>query len=98
MPPGKTKNKRRHMMSDCMIPWLEEPVPHNDQHCKRCGLYTHGSRMIWGEGHPEANVMIILDNPGEREDSEGVEYVCGTRRTLRQAAAHVGLSKDDLYV
>lgn len=27
--------------------------------------------MVWGEGNPAAPIMIILDNPGAREDREG---------------------------
>lgn len=85
-------------MTNKFIPWPEDPTPNNEQHCKRCGLYTHGSRMIWGEGNPSAHIMLILDNPGEREDREGKEYVCGTRQTLHKAAYDVGLNQDDLYV
>ncbi|WP_404450935.1 uracil-DNA glycosylase [Virgibacillus necropolis] len=54
--------------------------------------------MVWGEGNPDAPIMIILDNPGAREDREGNEFVCGTRQTLQQAVHDVGLKMDDLYV
>ncbi|WP_254052753.1 uracil-DNA glycosylase [Bacillus sp. V59.32b] len=54
--------------------------------------------MIWGEGNPDAPIMIILDNPGAREDREGSPIVCGTRQTLQQAANEVGLDVNDLYV
>jgi DNA polymerase len=54
--------------------------------------------MVWGEGNPEAPIMIILDNPGAREDREGNAFVCGTRQTLHQAATEAGLKRDDLYV
>ena len=80
------------------IPWPEEPTPKCVEDCQECGLYKHGTRMIWGEGNPEAPIMIILDNPGAREDRDGNLYVCGTRDTLQQAANEVGLSVDDLYV
>src|SRR5690625_7460382 len=54
--------------------------------------------MIWGEGNPDANIMIILDNPGARENRDGNEFVCGTRQTLQKAAHEVDLTMDDLYV
>lgn len=82
----------------CPTPFQEEPTPEDFIHCKKCGLYKHGSRMIWGEGNPTASIMIILDNPGAREDKEGKEYVCGTRETLQLAANHVGLHEKDLYI
>lgn len=54
--------------------------------------------MVWGEGNPNAPIMIILDNPGAREDREGNSFVCGTRFTLQQAAEESGLLAADLYV
>src|SRR5690606_24131998 len=42
--------------------------------------------------------MVILDNPGARENREGRSFVCGTRQTMQQAAYKVGLGVDDLYV
>lgn len=78
--------------------WPEEPTPDHLQGCHDCGLYKHGSRMIWGEGDPNAPILIILDNPGAREDREGNPYVCGTRQTLQQTTHEVGLSMEDLYV
>lgn len=82
----------------CPVSWPEEPTPDNHKACEDCGLYEHGTRMVWGEGNPNAPIMVILDNPGAREDREGNEYVCGTRRTLQQAANDVGLKMDDLYM
>lgn len=86
-------------MSDfCPELWSEEPTPDNLIDCRECGLYKQGSRMIWGEGNPDAPIMIILDNPGAREDREGNPMVCGTRQTLQQVASEAGLKMDDLYV
>jgi DNA polymerase len=78
--------------------WPEDPVPEKFKHCKTCGLYKQGTRMVWGEGNPNAPIMILLDNPGAREDRKGHPYVCGTRETLQRAAHQAGLKKEDLYV
>ena len=86
-------------MSDfCPFLWPEEPTPEHLTNCHDCGLYQHGSRMVWGEGNPDAPIMIVLDNPGAREDREGNPFVCGTRQTLQKAANEVGLQMDDLYI
>jgi len=82
----------------CPAPWPEDPTPEHLKNCKECGLYEHGSRMIWGEGNPNAPLVILLDNPGAREDKEGKEYVCGTRQTLQTAAYQVGLTDVDVYI
>ncbi|MCM3585446.1 uracil-DNA glycosylase [Mesobacillus maritimus] len=86
-------------MSDfCASLWPEEPTPENHKHCSDCGLDQHGTRMVWGEGNPAAPILVLLDNPGAREDRENQPFVCGTRQTLQQAAYEVGLTTKDLYV
>ncbi|WP_409305047.1 uracil-DNA glycosylase [Peribacillus sp. SCS-155] len=82
----------------CPVIWPEEKTPSASADCKDCGLYTHGSRMVWGEGNPDAPIMVILDNPGARENLQGEPFVCGTRQTLQKAANEAGLLMDDLYV
>ncbi|WP_010677349.1 uracil-DNA glycosylase [Bacillus timonensis] len=86
------------MNSFCPIMWNEDPTPEDQRDCKECGLYEHGSRMIWGEGNPKAPIMIILDNPGAREDREGNPMVCGTRQTLQKAAHEAGIDEEQMYV
>lgn len=86
-------------MSDfCASLWPEESTPDNLMNCSECGLDKHGSRMVWGEGNPDAPIMVLLDNPGAREDRENKPFVCGTRQALQKATNQVGLTVDDLYV
>lgn len=85
-------------MPDFCTLWPEEPAPERLKDCSECGLDKHGSRMIWGEGNPEAQIYILLDNPGAREDRENKPFLCGTRQALQQAAFEVGLSVNNLYV
>ncbi|WP_156183187.1 uracil-DNA glycosylase [Mesobacillus campisalis] len=85
-------------MSFCASLWPEEPTPGHLKDCNECGLDSHGSRMVWGEGNPEAPIIVLLDNPGAREDRENRPFVCGTRQTLQQAACEAGIKTEDLYV
>lgn len=43
-------------------------------------------------------MLVVLDNPGAREDAAGNPFVCGTRQTLQEAAAAAGLPLGSLYV
>ncbi|MCR2823693.1 uracil-DNA glycosylase [Lederbergia panacisoli] len=86
------------MANFCPERWPEILTPESYIDCKDCGLYKQGSRMVWGEGNPNASIMVILDNPGAREDKEGNPTICGTRQTLQKAAHEVGLQMVDLYV
>ncbi|EHQ88728.1 uracil-DNA glycosylase [Desulfosporosinus youngiae] len=87
-------------MDSCFEPviWPEDKLPKEASGYKECELCTEKSRIIWGEGNPKAPVVIILDNPGAREDKDGNEYVCGTRQTLQTALHRANLAPDDIYV
>ncbi|MDQ0230317.1 uracil-DNA glycosylase [Metabacillus malikii] len=86
------------MTEFCPTIWPEEQTPDQLKHCRDCGLYQHGTRMVWGEGNPMAPILIVLDNPGAREDRENKPYICGTRHTLQRALNEVGLTANDIYV
>ncbi|MGG1660892.1 uracil-DNA glycosylase [Brevibacillus sp. NRS-1366] len=85
------------MHNNCPTIWPEDMPPKGTENCMDCGLFQH-SRMIWGEGNPNASVMILLDNPGARENREGNPFLCGTRETMQKAAYEVGFREQDLYV
>lgn len=76
----------------------ELPIPDDIPNEALAYLSEHGSRPIWAEGSATGRVIVILDNPGARENREGVPFVCGTRQTLRAATRDAGLHDEDLYV
>lgn len=78
--------------------WVEDDVPGNALNYVNCEVCSQKSRIIWGEGNPQGKVAIVLDNPGEREDKTGQEYVCGTRQTLQTGLHRVGISAEDVYL
>lgn len=81
-----------------MTLWPEDAPPPKSIPCDTCELATHSPTLVWGEGHPEAPLWILLDNPGSRRTKEGTSFVCGTRETLYQAVAETGFRADDLYL
>lgn len=78
--------------------WPEEKLPTEAVYYEQCEVCTQKSRVIWGEGNPKAPIVVILDNPGAREDKEGKGYVCGTRQTLQEAIHQVNLTVKDVYI
>lgn len=85
------------MSQSCEI-WPEDVIPHEVENCQKCSLAQQRSRIIWGEGNPNAPLFVLLDNPGAREDKFGNAFVCGTRQTLQETVYSVGLGKNDLYI
>ncbi|AYB47370.1 uracil-DNA glycosylase [Paenibacillus lautus] len=76
----------------------EEQAPEDMQHCERCELCRQRNRVIWGEGNPQGSLMMILDNPGAREDREGNPFLCGTRETLQLGMREAGMDIHSVYV
>ncbi|MFA5535890.1 MAG: uracil-DNA glycosylase [Bacillota bacterium] len=78
--------------------WAEDVAPKEAIGCKRCELYKHGGEIVWGEGNPQAGIVVLLDNPGARKNKCGEQFVCGTRETLYRTISKVGLNENDVYL
>ncbi|CAM4408898.1 MAG: uracil-DNA glycosylase [Paenibacillus macerans] len=76
----------------------EEQAPAGIQHCVCCELSKQRNRVVWGEGNPQAPLMMILDNPGAREDREGNPFLCGTRETFQLGMREAGIDMSSVYV
>lgn len=76
----------------------EEEAPLHVRNCERCELSKQRTRVIWGEGNPDAPIVMIMDNPGAREDRQGNSFLCGTRETLQRGMREAGLEVDSVYV
>ena len=78
--------------------WIEDLRPAQPIPCDQCELARQSPQLTWGEGHPEAPVWILLDNPGARLNADGHPYVCGTRETLYRTTRRAGFMPDSLYL
>ncbi len=76
----------------------EDEIPAACRSCKQCEVGSHGTRVVWGEGNPAAPLFVILDNPGAREDREGVPFLCGTRETMQKAVYEAGIEPGTMYI
>ncbi|WP_217597650.1 uracil-DNA glycosylase [Cohnella sp. GbtcB17] len=76
----------------------EERAPEGIENCQLCELAGQRTRVVWGEGSPDAPIMMILDNPGAREDREGNAFLCGTRETLQLGMREAGIDTSDVFV
>jgi probable DNA metabolism protein len=59
--------------------------------CRRCGLCEKATQTVWGQGAPDSALMIVGEQPGDREDLEGVPFVGPAGQVLHQAMAEVGI-------
>jgi uracil-DNA glycosylase family protein len=66
--------------------------------CRRCDLWRNATQGVAGEGPARALVMLIGEQPGDKEDLAGAPFVGPAGRILDQALAKAGLPRDRLYI
>lgn len=68
------------------------------QGCRGCDLYAHATQAVMGEGPLGARLMLIGEQPGDREDQEGHPFVGPAGRELDLALETAGIPREDVYV
>jgi uracil-DNA glycosylase family protein len=66
--------------------------------CTRCDLYRRATQTVFGEGRADARVMLVGEQPGDREDVEGHPFVGPAGRLLDAALRSAGIGRRDAYV
>jgi DNA polymerase len=69
-----------------------------EQACRRCPLYRNATQAVPGEGLSHARVMLVGEQPGDREDLAGKPFVGPAGRVLDQALADAGLPRKETFV
>jgi uracil-DNA glycosylase len=66
--------------------------------CRACDLWRTGTQTVFGEGARRAAVMLIGEQPGDREDLQGRPFVGPAGRLLDQALEEAGIDRARVYV
>jgi uracil-DNA glycosylase family protein len=66
--------------------------------CRGCGLYADATQTVFGDGPSRAKVLMIGEQPGDREDLAGEPFVGPAGRLLDRALADAGIDRDEVYV
>lgn len=45
------------------------------QSCRGCELYQHATQAVVGEGPADARLMVLGEQPGDKEDQQGEPFV-----------------------
>jgi DNA polymerase len=68
------------------------------QHCEGCELYRNATQTVFGEGPRRAQLMLVGEMPGDREDTEGEPFVGPAGALLDTALAAAGLQRQETYL
>ena len=68
------------------------------QHCQGCDLYKNATQAVFGEGLPQARLILVGEQPGDQEDLAGRPFVGPAGRLLDEVLDEVGIARNDVYV
>jgi DNA polymerase len=66
--------------------------------CTMCPLYKHATQTVFGEGPARAALMLVGEQPGDKEDLEGRPFVGPAGKLLDRALADAGIDRRKAYV
>ena len=66
--------------------------------CTRCVLAEGRTQVVFGAGHPDADLMFVGEAPGFHEDKQGVPFVGQAGKLLDRLLGGVGLERSDVYI
>jgi len=66
--------------------------------CRGCDLWRNATQAVFGEGRAQAPVMLVGEQPGDKEDVAGHPFVGPAGRVLDEALEAAGIAREDVYV
>jgi uracil-DNA glycosylase family protein len=66
--------------------------------CRGCPLYLGATQTVFGAGPADARIMLVGEQPGDREDLEGHPFVGPAGKLLDRALEAAGLARRAVYV
>ena len=68
------------------------------QQCRGCDLWRNATQAVFGEGLARAEVMLVGEQPGDKEDLAGHPFVGPAGRVLDEALDGAGIERKQVYV
>jgi DNA polymerase len=66
--------------------------------CRDCPLWENATQTVFGEGSQSATVMLVGEQPGDKEDLAGKPFVGPAGQMLDRALEEAGVDRRKTYV
>jgi DNA polymerase len=66
--------------------------------CRACHLWKDATQTVFGEGPRHAPIMLVGEQPGDKEDLAGKPFVGPAGQVLNRALEDAGIDRDKVYV
>jgi DNA polymerase len=63
-----------------------------------CALKKTATNLVFGDGNPQAKIVLIGEGPGAEEDRQGLPFVGPSGRLLDKMLASIGLDRRSVYI
>lgn len=61
-------------------------------------LAAGAKQLVMGDGNPDADIVLIGEAPGAKEDEQGKPFVGAAGKFLNEMLASIGLEREDVYI
>ncbi|MHA1607073.1 MAG: uracil-DNA glycosylase [Candidatus Freyarchaeota archaeon] len=68
------------------------------ERCRKCPLWKGRKNVVFGEGNPQAEVMLIGEAPGREEDVHGKPFVGRAGQLLNRVLLKAGIRREEVYI
>lgn len=66
--------------------------------CEQCALAQGRNRVVFGSGHPDADLMLVGEGPGYHEDRQGLPFVGAAGELLTKIIEAIGATREQVYI
>jgi DNA polymerase len=71
---------------------------HRLRDCHDCPLKATRTKLVFGAGNADADIMFVGEAPGQQEDLQGIPFVGRAGQLLNQLLGEIGMSRDDVFI
>src|SRR6267142_3774270 len=68
------------------------------RHCRACHLWKDATQTVFGEGPQNAQIMLVGEQPGDKEDLAGKPFVGPAGQMLDRALEEAGIDRGTVYI
>jgi uracil-DNA glycosylase, family 4 len=100
MPEPSSAHEAFYVSADRFIPQTSNlrQIAEAAKKCKACHLWLCGTQTVFGEGPQNARVMIVGEQPGDKEDLAGHPFVGPAGKLLDSALEEAGIDRNEVYL
>jgi DNA polymerase len=66
--------------------------------CQSCPLGETRTKLVFGDGSPDSEIMLIGEGPGEQEDLQGLPFVGPAGKLLDSMLEMIDLDRSKVYI